>query len=199
MSKVVVFLVILSVIGIGIVMGLSSGFILLPFDGSSVDEVPPPLSTEPSTELSPTPVPVPVPVTPPLPEPAPSSSPPPSITVLPPTQSVGVRFEHTITDISGNGLTRTVKTNLTNTGDMDAHNVWGKLQVFSNESVIKLDGEEFLRIDIGSVTAGNTVTTEVTLSFGFTDSLKILKNGAEFVLDINSDEFTDTFRSYYTP
>ena len=185
MGKIVVFLVILPVIGIGIVFGVVTGVIPLHSEVSPVDDM------QPSSSPAPSPVPSPAPIpSPSLPSPAPS---------LPPTQNVDVKFEFTVADISGAGLSRTITAEVTNKGNTDAHNVWGKVQVFSQGSLIKLGGKEFLRIDIGTIAAGETVTTEVTLSFGFTDGLKISQNGATFVLSIYSDEFTDTFSYDYTP
>ncbi|MFC2013810.1 hypothetical protein ACFLU8_02890 [Chloroflexota bacterium] len=173
MGKAGIVLLTLLVIVIIIIVGLMTGFIPLQSEVSLVDE----------TQLSPIPSSNP-------------SSPTPSI---PPSQNGEVKFEFAVTDISGSGLSRTITAQVTNTGDIDAHNVWGKVEVFSQGSMIKLGSKEFLRIDIGTITYGGTATTEVTLSFGLTDGLKILQNGATFVLTIYSDELTETFSYDYSP
>jgi hypothetical protein len=195
LGKIIIILVIISVIGIGIVFGIVYGVIPLHSEVSPVAERQTSSQT-PSPVPSSTQVPSPSSVPPSTPIPSPSLPAPAS---LPPTQNVDVRFEFAVTDISGTGFSRTITAEITNTGNTDAHNVWGRVQVFSGDSLIKLDGKEFLRVDVGTIKAGETVTAEVTLSFGFTDGLKISRNGAEFVLNIYSDEFTDTFSYNYSP
>ena len=133
------------------------------------------------------------------PSPIPSPKPPSPTPSIPPSQNGEVKFEFAVTDISGSGLSRTITAQVTNTGDIDAHNVWGKVEVSSQGSMIKLEGKEFLRIDAGTITSGDTVTIEVTLSFGLTDGLKISQNGATFMLTIYSDESTETFSYDYSP
>ena len=49
------------------------------------------------------------------------------------------------------------------------------------------------------VAYGDTVTAEVTLSLGLTDSFKISKNGATFVPTVYSGELTETFYHDYSP
>ena len=60
-----------------------------------------------------------------------------------------VKFDFVMKGITGAGLSRTVTALLTNTGNTDAHNVWGQLEGFSGGGSIKLNGEDFLRIDGG--------------------------------------------------
>lgn len=124
---------------------------------------------------------------------------PPSAADIIPSQNGAVKFEFAVTDISGSGLSRTITAQITNTGDIDAHNVWGKVEVFCQGSRIKLEGKDFLRTDLGTIASGDAVTTKVTLGFGLMDGLKISQNGATFKLTIYSDELTETFSYDYSP
>ena len=177
MGKAVIVVLILLVITYIVMAGLITGLIPIQSEVSPVDE------------MQPSPIPSP------LPSPNPAS-PTPSIS---PSQNGEVKFELAVIDISGSGLSRTITAQVTNTGNTDAHNVWGKVQVFSQDSLIKLGGKEFLRVDVGTIATGDTLTTEPTLSFGLTDGLKISQNGVTVVLTIYSDELTETFSYEYSP
>lgn len=173
----------LLVIVVAVIVGLMTGLIPLQSEGSPIDET------------QHTPIPAPNLVPPLIPSPNPPS-PTPNVT---PAQNGEVKFELAVTETSGSGLSRTITAQVTNTGDIDAHNVWGKVEVFSQGSIIKIEGKEFLRIDVGTITSGDTVTTEVTLSVGLTDGIKISQDGATLVLTIYSDELTETFPNEYSP
>jgi len=110
-----------------------------------------------------------------------------------------VEFGFTLDDISGSGLSRNVTARLSNLGPDDAHNVWGKLEGFSRETRVKLSGRENIRIDVGTLSSGATVTRQLTLSFSLSDGLKILQNGAKFVLTVYSDEQTQAIPYDYKP
>ncbi len=132
MSKAVVIVSILLVIALVVIVGFMAGFI--------------PWQREvPSQALSPVPQPTP------SPGPAPVSPlPTPTPTPLP-SQSGDVKFGFAVTDITGSGLSRTVTAQITNTGSADAHNVWAKVEAFIGGSSIRLNGQDYLRVDIGTV------------------------------------------------
>ncbi len=113
--------------------------------------------------------------------------------------SPSVNFQITITNLTGTGLSRTVNAQITNDGTADAHNVWVKSEVFSQQQKIQLSGQDSLRVDIGTVKAGATTTSQVNLSFNLLDGLRIQQNGARFVLTVNSDERVQTLNYDYTP
>ncbi len=115
------------------------------------------------------------------------------------SERYNVEFEFNITGVSGEGLSRTISAQLTNSGTDDAHNVWAKVEVFSQDSRIKLSGEDFLRVDFGTLKGGTAVTKEVNIKFGIMDGLKISQNGARFVLTVNSDENTQELYYDYQP
>ncbi|MFC1906705.1 hypothetical protein ACFLW8_01280 [Chloroflexota bacterium] len=152
----------------------------------------------------PTPAPKPAPTPTPSPSPAPTSAPQPSPEPAPspsqptPTGST-VEFEFAVAGISGDGLSRTISAQLTNTGTGDAHNVWAKVEVFSQDSRIKVSGEDFLRVDIGILKSETSVTKQVSMEFGIMDGLKIAQNGARFVLTMTSDENTQELYYDYQP
>jgi hypothetical protein len=110
-----------------------------------------------------------------------------------------VQFSVGVTEISGSGLSRTVTALLGNTGTADAHNTWAKIEVFSSGNRIKVNGNDFARVDIGTLAAGSVVTKQVTLSFGLLDAPRLLQNGAQVVLTLTSDEATQTINYDYTP
>jgi len=110
-----------------------------------------------------------------------------------------IRFKFAISDISGTGLSRTITSQLSNTGSSDAHNVWAKVEVFCQGSRVKVSGLDYLKEDVGILKAGETVTREVTLSFNVFDGLKISNNGAKFILTVYSDEHTETLSYDYQP
>jgi len=108
-------------------------------------------------------------------------------------------FDIRIISISGDGLSREVVSSLTNNGDADVHNTRVKIQVYSGEDVIKLNGSNTIVAELGTVKAGETVETTVTASFSVLDGLKVTNNGAVFYLTVYSDEKTETLRYDYTP
>ena len=114
-----------------------------------------------------------------------------------PAAATGVDFDLAITGISGSGLSRTVAAQITNLGTADAHNVWGKAEAFSDGSRIKLSGKEYLRVDVGTLKAGESTVKETTLSFSITDGLKIAQKGVLLELTVFSDEGTETFSYDY--
>lgn len=117
-----------------------------------------------------------------------------------PTQaSANVNFALNITSITGTGLTRTVAAQITNTGTADAHNAWAKVEVSSGSSIIKVNGQDNIRVDIGTIKAGQTITKQVDLTFSVLDGLAVSQQGAHFSLTINSDERTQTLTYDYKP
>ncbi len=152
---------------------------------------------------SPSPSPPPnIPPTPSPPKPPPATTPS-GTTPVPsstPTQpAANVNFEVVVTNVSGTGLSRTITAQITNTGTADAHNVWVKAEVFSQGQRIQVSGQDYLRVDIGTIKAGATATAQETLSFNLLDGLKIQQNGAQIVLTIYSDERTQTLTYDYKP
>ena len=134
------------------------------------------------------------------PTPTPSLAPPPiPSTGTSPSTAKDVKFEFAVTEISGSGLSRTISAQLTNVGTDDAHNIWGEVEVSSQESRIKLGGKDYLRIEIGTLKAGANITKEVTLEFTILDGLKIQQNGAKFMFTVYSDENTETLHYDYNP
>ncbi len=147
----------------------------------------PTTSTSPGTPSSPKPPPTQAATTKPAPPPTPTPA------------AKTVAFEVAITDVTGSGFSRTVTAQMKNAGQADAHNTWVKVEVFAGTSKVKLGGEDYLRIDLGTVGAGQTLERQVTLSFSLMDGLKLSQSGATFKLTITSDEHTDTLTYDYTP
>jgi hypothetical protein len=110
-----------------------------------------------------------------------------------------VAYNFVITDISGSGFSRTVTAEVSNTGNEDAHNVRGVVQVLQGDNVIKLNGEDSLTVEVGTLPAGSVITVQQTIKFSLLDGLKIQSNGAEFSVTLHSDEATESFREFYKP
>lgn len=102
-------------------------------------------------------------------------------------------FDVKIKEMAGSGLTRTVTAEVTNTGKSDAHNVWGKIEVFSQGVRARVAGNDFVRVDLGTVKAGQTATGQAAVQFGLFDGLRLKQNGANVVLTVNSDQGEQTF------
>lgn len=96
-------------------------------------------------------------------------------------------------------MSRTVTARITNVGGADAHNVWAKAEVFSQGARVKLGGSDSLRVDVGLLAAGATVSKQVELQFSLFDGLQIAQSGAQFTLTIYSDENTQTLTYDYKP
>lgn len=124
---------------------------------------------------------------------------PPPATTQSPAQS-NVNFSLNISNFNVSGLTSgTVNAQITNTGTADARNVWVKVQIISQGSIVKIGGQDYFRKDIGTMTPGETVNSQVTLSVSLADGLKIAQSGATFELTVYSDEKTQTLTYDYKP
>jgi cytoskeletal protein RodZ len=216
MKKTVLLLIVVLVIGAvaGYYFGLYTADNQSPATGEQASPEPVPPSAPPSSPpSSPTPSPEPSSTiaSEPEPPPAPPSDKEPTATTptpatapatpapTSPTPEKTVEFDFDVADISLSGLTPTVTAQLSNTGNSDAHNTWAKAEVFSGGDRIKLGGEDYLRVDVGTLKAGETITKQVTLQLNVMDGLKILQSGAKFVLTLYSDEKTQEFNYDYKP
>ncbi len=109
-----------------------------------------------------------------------------------------VNFSLSINNFNVSGPTSgTVNAQVTNTGTVDAHNVWVKVEIIYQGSIVKIGGQDYLRKDLGTLAPGQTVTSQVTLSVSLTDGIKIAQNGATFRLTVYSDEKTQTMSYDY--
>jgi uncharacterized protein (UPF0212 family) len=172
---------ILLVIALVVIVGFMAGFIPWQREAASptISPVPQP-TTSPGTLPSPIPLPAPAPTLLPLP-------------------TGDVKFGFAVSNLTGSGLSRTVTAQLNNTGAVDAHNVWAKVQAYIGGSSIRLNGQDYLRVDIGTLKAGDSVTKQVTLSFSIADSLKTALQGVHLEMTIFSDEHSEAFSYDYKP
>ena len=194
--------------GIGVILGIIAGIAILVGGGIWASNfIGSTFSQKPVLVPAPTPAGTPVPNPPPAPSstpspsptlPSPSPSPTLPVPVPSPTLKAGI-WEFSIAGVSGSGLTQTIAAQITNTGTTDANNTQAKIEVFSQQQRIKLSGQDYLTENLGTVKAKTTVTRQVTVSLSLTDGLKILQNGARFVLTITSDKGTDTLNYDYKP
>ena len=109
-----------------------------------------------------------------------------------PAKSADVKFAFNVTNISGSGQSRTITARVINSGTTDAHNVSVKVEASSKGSKIKLNGQDSVKVDIGTIAAGKTAMTKADISFSTADGLIITMNGiVTFTVTINSDEHVD--------
>lgn len=103
--------------------------------------------------------------------------------------------------MTGTGLTRSVTAQITNTGNLDAHNVVGKVGVISGGKQITItsSGQTSVSQTLGTIKAGQTVDTRLDLTFALFDSLTLTQNGVNVSLIITSDEKTQTITYDYKP
>jgi hypothetical protein len=131
-----------------------------------------------------------------------SSTPRPTGTMVPSSttsQAEYVKFEYEVTNVTGTGFTRTVSAKLKNSGTMDAHNVWVRVSASSGSSVIKMSGQNYLRVDIGTLKAASSVIKQVELSLSLVDALKVSQQGVRMEMTIVSDEYSETVYYDYLP
>jgi hypothetical protein len=110
-----------------------------------------------------------------------------------------VNFVLNITGVTGENLSRTVTADITNTGSIDALNTYAKIEVFSRGKRIKLNGQDYLSEDLGTLKAGAPATAQITLTFNPLDAPIILTSGARLYLTIYSDQKTQNFSYDYVP
>ncbi len=110
-----------------------------------------------------------------------------------------VSFAMYVSPPTGSGLSRTFSAQISNTGSTDAHNVWVEIEATSAGTTVQISGQNYIIVNIGNMNAGETITKQVTLEFTLEDSVRILQNGAHFVLTVNSDEKTQSFAYDYVP
>ena len=110
-----------------------------------------------------------------------------------------VNFDLSVTRIFGGGLSRTVTWQITNSGTINANNVSVIAQIYSQGSLIKVNGLDSIVKTLGTIKAGETVIDQITLSFGILDAPKILLNGVAINLTLSSDEKTQTITYDYQP
>ncbi|MBI4320870.1 MAG: hypothetical protein HY675_20450 [Chloroflexi bacterium] len=135
------------------------------------------------------------------PAPALTGAPPVTVTGAPPATAPAskVAFDLKIGSVSQSGLSANVTATLTNNGAADAHNVWAKVEAFVQGSRVKVNGADYLRVDVGELKAKSAVSRQVTLSFGIFDAAKLVQSGGRFVLTVSSDEATQPFAYDYQP
>jgi cytoskeletal protein RodZ len=145
------------------------------------------------TKASPTTAPSPTPA---KPSPAPPAQPTPKATPEP--QDVSFTMGVSSFRISG-ATSGTVVAQIVNTGSADAHNAWIKVEIYSQDMLVKVDGEDFFRKDLGTIKAGSTITPQATINVSLRDGLRILANGARFELTIFCDEGSQSVSYTITP
>ena len=120
--------------------------------------------------------------------------------ISPSPADLNVDYSVNITGFQVSGLSSgTVSAQISNTGTGDAHNVWAKVEIVYQGSIVRIEGQDFLRKDIGTIRAGQTISAEATINLGLADGIEISQNGATVRLTIYSDEKTETFSYDFQP
>lgn len=137
----------------------------------------------------------------PTPPPLTTNTPTPSQTLTGiPNNSDKVNFTLQITSVNETGaLSRSITGEIGNAGNIDAHNVVCKVEIYSNGNPIEINGQDSISKTLGTIGAGKTVTTTLDLAFNIWDGPTLLKNGATVNLQISSDEKTQLLTYDYQP
>jgi hypothetical protein len=182
---------------------LSNVFVFNRSSSSTAGITSPPIAfASPSINSSSTPLPsntgLPATTAPPVRTPTPTGTASMSSAASSPTSQKEVNFTIAVSSFSISGATSgTVTAQIANIGNIDAHNAWIKVEIYSQGSLIKVNGGDYFRKDLGTIKAKTTLTTQATLNISFIDGLKILQSGATFTLTIYSDEKTQTLNYEY--
>lgn len=106
--------------------------------------------------------------------------------------NTGVSFEMAVTSVAGSGLDYTVTARLTNSGTADAHDVQARVELFAGSDRIKINGQDFIQEDLGTLAAGQSVERQERLTISATDALRILVGGGNVTvkLTVSSTERT---------
>jgi hypothetical protein len=202
MKKLIIIVVIAAVVVIGV--GYLLGWFSPPSAGKTTVSSPTPIATQPAqTTTAPTtaaPATTTVSPAPGTPQPSPTAT---TTTTAPAatttTAAPYVKLDFAINSITGSGMTRTVNAQVSNLGNEDAHNVYGVVQVTQSGSVVKINGQTSLTVQLGTLPAGTMTTVQQSISFSLLDGLKIQSSGATFAITLHSDEATATFTQFYQP
>ena len=201
MKKIIIIVIIAAVIVAGV--GYLLGWFSPPSAGKTTVSTPTPVATQPAPTTTAPVTTAPATTTSPAPG-KPQPSPTATATTTAPaatttTAAPYVKFDFVIQSITGSGTTRTVTAQVSNLGNEDAHNAYGVVQVTQNGSVVKINGQTSLTIQLGTLPAGTVTTVQQSISFGLLDGLKIQSSGATFAITLHSDEATATFTQFYQP
>jgi hypothetical protein len=124
-------------------------------------------------------------------------TPSPGQTVNPNTS---INFRLNITNADYSNLTNALVTaELTNLGSSDAHNTQAFVEVTTQGTRIKVNGQDSLVIGLGTIKARQAITRDVRMSFNLFDGLKISQSGATLTLTIRSDESTQGLTYEFKP
>jgi hypothetical protein len=185
---------------LGIILGVLAGFItLLVILALVIFLYIVPVVRQFSTEqmITPSPAYSTAPFSSPTPKPLMTSSPVQNPAL--PIPANDVNFTLNIKSVSGTDLSRRITAEMINTGSIDAQNTWVMIEVFSRGKGVKVNGQDNLRIYLGTLKAGVPTTSDVTLTFSPFDVPLILVSGATFNLSLSSDQKNQTFSYDYKP
>jgi hypothetical protein len=115
--------------------------------------------------------------------------------------SSGVTFKIEITSVAFSGLNVNVGVRLTNSGSVDANNVQAKVELFSGSVRVKINGQDFIQENLGTLSAGQSLDQQENLSISATDAVALLMGGGNVTikLTISSDEGTQQISQNYHP
>lgn len=112
-----------------------------------------------------------------------------------------VKFTLGIVSFNISGMSSgTVVTQIANNSNIDAHNSWIKVKIYSKDNnLIKIDGQDYYRKDLGTIKAASTITSQATITVNPLDGMRILSNGAMFHITITADEATQSLTYQVSP
>lgn len=152
-----------------------------------------------SSVVTTTPTPQPI-----LPTPSTSAvqTPAPTVTLAPPTFDLQVsNIQENHSGIFTVSINIQAHAQLTNNGDMAAHNIKAKVQAKakSNGQVLNINGQNTYTVNLGNLSGKKSLEHDLSLSMqvGMSTALDLQNNGITFQIDVVSDETQKTFTYDY--
>jgi hypothetical protein len=74
-----------------------------------------------------------------------------------------------------------------------------KIEVSTGGKNIGINGQDFIRKDLGTIKAQTSITDQINMTFSLIDGPALMNNGATVTMTIYSDEKTQTMTYDYKP
>lgn len=109
-----------------------------------------------------------------------------------------ISLQVSIVSVEGTGFTRTVTGKVTNNGSVVLHNSELKVELFSNNKQLNINGQPTWQKSYGTLAAGTSLTDKITLSLSLLDGLSAAQYGIEIHMTFLSTEKSQTVIYQYT-
>ena len=105
-----------------------------------------------------------------------------------------------IMGVALSGLDLTVSARFTNSGTADAHNVQARVELFSGNQRVKINGQDYMQDSLGALAIGQVLERQEKLSLTAGDLIALLTGSKVTIkLAVSSDEITQEISYDYSP